>query len=79
MLHAAADALQGQVVPDANRPARPARPARSGAHAPNPALLAGCVRIYAGEVVIDIIKHAVLGKFNEIRWVWGGVDVVRGR
>ncbi|KAI3435954.1 hypothetical protein D9Q98_002012 [Chlorella vulgaris] len=39
----------------------------SGARTPNPVLLAGCVRIYAGEVVIDIIKHAVLGKFNEIR------------
>jgi hypothetical protein len=49
----------------------------SGARTPNPVLLAGCVRIYAGEVVIDIIKHAVLGKFNEIRcggWL-GGADV----
>lgn len=39
----------------------------SGSRAPNPTLLAGCARIYAGEMVIDIIKHAVLGKFNEIR------------
>lgn len=39
----------------------------SGAHAPNPVVLWGCLRIYAGEVVIDVIKHAVLGKFNEIR------------
>ncbi|KAL4458618.1 hypothetical protein ABPG75_013483 [Micractinium tetrahymenae] len=39
----------------------------SGARSPNPRLLAGCAHIYAGEVVIDIIKHAVLGKFNEIR------------
>ncbi len=28
----------------------------------------GCAHIYAGEMVIDIIKHAVLGKFNEIRY-----------
>jgi hypothetical protein len=41
----------------------------SGSRSPNPVLLAGCARIYAGEVVIDVIKHAVLGKFNEIRWV----------
>lgn len=40
----------------------------SGARAPNPRLLVGCAHIYAGEMVIDIIKHAVLGKFNEIRW-----------
>jgi len=44
----------------------------SGAHAPNPVVLWGCLRIYAGEVVIDVIKHAVLGKFNEIRWGAGG-------
>lgn len=42
-------------------------PRCSGARTPNPVLLAGCARIYGGEVVIDIIKHAVLGKFNEIR------------
>ena len=42
-------------------------PTCSGARAPNPTLLAGCLRIYAGEIVIDVIKHAVLGKFNEIR------------
>ncbi|KAL4429378.1 hypothetical protein ABPG77_005152 [Micractinium sp. CCAP 211/92] len=39
----------------------------SGARSPNPRLLMGCAHIYAGEMVIDIIKHAVLGKFNEIR------------
>lgn len=42
-------------------------PPRSGALAPNRELLAGCARIFCGEIVIDVIKHAVLGKFNEIR------------
>ena len=46
-----------------------ARAGCSGARTPNPQLLAECLRSYAGEVVIDVIKHAVLGKFNEIRWV----------
>eukprot|EP00891_Asterochloris_glomerata_P007670 jgi/Astpho2/7670/Aster-02552 len=30
-------------------------------------LLRRCAYVFAAEVVIDIIKHAVLGKFNEIR------------
>lgn len=43
----------------------------SGSRSPNPRLLMGCAHIYAGEMVIDVIKHAVLGKFNEIRWGGG--------
>ena len=39
----------------------------SGSAAPNRRLLAQCARVFGSEVVIDIIKHAVLGKFNEIR------------
>ncbi len=67
-------------LPSSLRPTRLAPfhspPSRSGAHAPNPVVLWGCLRIYAGEVVIDVIKHAVLGKFNEIRWGAGGLAAV---
>ena len=52
---------------------------RSGGRSPNPELLMGCLRIYAGEVVIDVIKHAVLGKFNEIRWVHECMDFLGPR
>lgn len=34
---------------------------------PNRGLLWKCVQIFTAEVCIDVIKHAVLGKFNEIR------------
>ncbi len=34
---------------------------------PQHATLSECGRIFAWEVVIDITKHAVLGKFNDIR------------
>ena len=37
---------------------------RSG---PNAVLLWQCGQILAAEVVIDVLKHAVLGRFNEIR------------
>lgn len=39
----------------------------SGHAAPNPGLLAQCAEIFAAEAAIDVVKHAVLGKFNEIR------------
>ena len=34
---------------------------------PNMGLLWKCTQIFLAEVVIDVTKHAVLGKFNEIR------------
>lgn len=34
---------------------------------PNTGLLWQCGQILAAEVVIDVLKHAVLGRFNEIR------------
>ena len=34
---------------------------------PNSGLVWKCVQIFTAEVCIDVIKHAVLGKFNEIR------------
>ena len=34
---------------------------------PNVELLRRCAYVFAAEMVIDVIKHAVLGKFNEIR------------
>lgn len=34
---------------------------------PNASLLWKCSQIFMAEVCIDVIKHAVLGKFNEIR------------
>lgn len=34
---------------------------------PQPALLGRCAQIFGAEICIDVIKHAVLGKFNEIR------------
>ena len=34
---------------------------------PNAELLRRCTYVFAAEMVIDVIKHAVLGKFNEIR------------
>ena len=34
---------------------------------PNMGLLWKCTQIFLAEIVIDVTKHAVLGKFNEIR------------
>ena len=34
---------------------------------PNSQLLWQCVQIFLAEIIVDIIKHAVLVKFNEIR------------
>ena len=34
---------------------------------PEPLLLARCGHVFAAEVVIDVVKHAVLAKFNELR------------
>lgn len=34
---------------------------------PSGTLLARCARIAAAEACIDVVKHAVLGKFNEVR------------
>ena len=34
---------------------------------PNSGLLWQCCQILAAEVAIDVLKHAVLGRFNEIR------------
>jgi hypothetical protein len=39
----------------------------SGGWAPAGATLWECGRIFVWEVVIDVVKHAVLGKFNDIR------------
>ena len=39
----------------------------SGRWLPNPFLLSRCAQIFGAEICIDVIKHAVLGKFNEIR------------
>lgn len=39
----------------------------SGQTTPNRAILVQCCQIFFSEAVIDVIKHAVLGKFNEIR------------
>ena len=34
---------------------------------PNAELLRRCAYVFVAEMVIDVIKHAVLGKFNEVR------------
>ena len=34
---------------------------------PNMGLIWKCTQIFLAEIVIDVTKHAVLGKFNEIR------------
>ena len=34
---------------------------------PNASLVWRCAQIFGAEICIDVIKHAVLGKFNEIR------------
>ena len=34
---------------------------------PNRGLVWQCTQILAAEVAIDVLKHAVLGRFNEIR------------
>ena len=39
----------------------------SGQWLPSRQLLWQCGQIFLAEVVIDIAKHAVVGKFNEIR------------
>lgn len=39
----------------------------SGRWHPNAALSWRCAQIFVAEIIIDVIKHAVLGKFNEIR------------
>ena len=39
----------------------------SGRWLPNQDLLWQCGQIFAAEVAIDVAKHAVVGKFNEIR------------
>lgn len=39
----------------------------SGHWLPSKDLLWQCAHIFGAEIVIDVIKHAVLGKFNEIR------------
>lgn len=39
----------------------------TGSHAPSRRLLFQCGYVLFAEVVIDIVKHAVLGKFNDIR------------
>ena len=40
---------------------------RAGRWVPNAELLRRCAYVFTAEMVIDVIKHAVLGKFNEIR------------
>ena len=49
--------------------ASPASPASSFSFwsRPDPLLLARCGHVFAAEVAIDVIKHAVLSKFNEVR------------
>ena len=39
----------------------------SGASSPSPDLLRRCAYIFGAEIVIDIVKHAVLTKLNDIR------------
>ena len=39
----------------------------SGTPGLQPALVRRCAAVFGAEVVIDIIKHAVLGRFNQIR------------
>jgi hypothetical protein len=39
----------------------------SGGWLPAVTTVVECGRIYSTEVIIDVIKHAVLGKFNDIR------------
>ena len=39
----------------------------SGRWQPLPGLLWQCGQIFGAEMVIDVVKHAVLGKFNQIR------------
>ena len=39
----------------------------SGRRLPSLPLLMQCGAIFLSEVVIDVVKHAVLGKFCEIR------------
>ena len=39
----------------------------NGASSPSPELLRRCAYIFGAEVVIDIIKHAVLTKLSDIR------------
>lgn len=39
----------------------------SGQWLPSKHLLRQCSQIFVAEIVIDIAKHAVVGKFNEIR------------
>ncbi|GAB4821944.1 hypothetical protein N2152v2_008990 [Parachlorella kessleri] len=39
----------------------------SGHSSPNRAIVVQCCQIFFSEAVIDVIKHAVLGKFNDIR------------
>lgn len=39
----------------------------SGRWRPLPGLLWQCGQIFGAEMVIDVVKHAVLGKFNQIR------------
>jgi len=39
----------------------------SGARTPSARLLSQCGYVFLAEIVIDVTKHAVLGKFNEIR------------
>lgn len=39
----------------------------AGASSPSPRLMAQCGYVVLAEIGIDIVKHAVLGKFNDIR------------
>ncbi len=39
----------------------------SGLHSPSPELLRRCAYIFGAEIIIDVIKHAVLTKLNDIR------------
>ncbi len=39
----------------------------SGVSSPSPELLRRCAYIFGAEIIIDIIKHAVLTKLSDIR------------
>jgi hypothetical protein len=41
--------------------------ADAGRSSPSPRLLGQCAAVFLAEIAIDVAKHAVLGKFNEIR------------
>lgn len=39
----------------------------TGSLQPSPAMVWACARIFACEVMVDILKHTALSKFNSIR------------